>query len=250
MSVAYWNQERHEPGRAKAAVLALAVHVLFLAFLVFGVSWKTREPDPVVVELWNVPPAAKPAPVMPAPMQEVKPEPRPEPKPEPKVEPKPRPEPKADIRLKEKQEKERLEKLRLEEQKKKDEQKRKEELQKKLEAEQAEKARQQAQAAAMQAQRAREERLFNDAVSRIRGKIKRNVIMPPDIKGNPEAEFQITLLPTGEVLHARMVRSSGHAAYDAAVERAILKSSPLPLPEDRSLFDRFREFNLKFRPVE
>jgi colicin import membrane protein len=47
-----------------------------------------------------------------------------------------------------------------------------------------------------------------------------------------------------------MVRSSGHGAYDAAVERAIMKSSPLPLPEDRSLFDRFREFNLKFRPIE
>ena len=31
-----------------------------------------------------------------------------------------------------------------------------------------------------------------------------------------------------------------------AVERAILKSSPLPLPSDRALFDR--ELKLTFRP--
>jgi colicin import membrane protein len=41
-------------------------------------------------------------------------------------------------------------------------------------------------------------------------------------------------LPTGEVLSIRMLKSSGNPAYDTAVERAILKSSPLPLPSDRS----------------
>ena len=54
--------------------------------------------------------------------------------------------------------------------------------------------------------------------------------MPPDIKGNPEAEFEVTQLPSGEVLNVRLLKSSGHTAYDAATERAIRKSSPLPKP--------------------
>jgi colicin import membrane protein len=48
------------------------------------------------------------------------------------------------------------------------------------------------------------------------------------------------------VLSIRLARSSGNAAYDAAVERAILKSSPLPLPASRELFSR--ELKLTFRP--
>ncbi|MDH4234089.1 MAG: TonB C-terminal domain-containing protein, partial [Gallionella sp.] len=45
-------------------------------------------------------------------------------------------------------------------------------------------------------------------------------------------------------------KSSGNAAYDNAVERAILKSDPLPLPPDPALFKEFRVLKLKFRPVQ
>jgi colicin import membrane protein len=55
-------------------------------------------------------------------------------------------------------------------------------------------------------------------------------------------------LPTGEVLTVRKRKSSGVAAYDDAVERAITKSSPLPQPDDRSLFQR--QLELKFRPQD
>jgi colicin import membrane protein len=73
-------------------------------------------------------------------------------------------------------------------------------------------------------------------------------VLPPDIKGNPEAIFDVVQLPTGEVLSARLRKSSGNGAYDEAVERAILKSSPLPEPDRREQFAR--ELQLKFRPVE
>ena len=56
------------------------------------------------------------------------------------------------------------------------------------------------------------------------------------------------VLPTGEVLTLRKRQSSGHAAYDDAVERAIMKSSPLPLPDDRAVFRR--DLELKFRPQD
>ena len=73
-------------------------------------------------------------------------------------------------------------------------------------------------------------------------------ILPPDLQGNPEAVFDVVQLPTGEVLSVRIARSSGNRAYDAAVERAILKSSPLPLPASRELFSR--ELKLTFRPQD
>ena len=83
---------------------------------------------------------------------------------------------------------------------------------------------------------------------KIRAKIRRNIILPQDIPGNPDAIFDVTLLPTGEVLTVRKRKSSGHPGYDDSVERAIMKSSPLPQPDDRSLFQR--QLELKFRPQD
>jgi colicin import membrane protein len=91
---------------------------------------------------------------------------------------------------------------------------------------------------------------MSDAIGRISSHIRRFVVMPPDVVGNPQAEFEVSLIPTGEVLNVKLSRSSGNPAYDNAVERAIRKASPLPLPADPSLVGRFRELKLKFRPNE
>jgi colicin import membrane protein len=136
-----------EPGKTASAVLALGMHLLLAAVLFLGVSWQSRPPEAVTVELWTAPPAPPPAPApkveqpRPEPKPEVRPEPKPEPRPEPRVE-------KPDIAIE--QEKRRLEEERkareaeaerqrklaeqkkLEEQKKLAEQKRQEE-QKQLE---------------------------------------------------------------------------------------------------------------------
>ncbi len=37
-------------------------------------------------------------------------------------------------------------------------------------------------------------------VDKIRTRIKANIVLPPEIKGNPEAIFDVVQLPTGEVL--------------------------------------------------
>jgi colicin import membrane protein len=81
---------------------------------------------------------------------------------------------------------------------------------------------------------------------KIRAKIRGNIILPQGIRGNPEAIFDVSLLPTGEVLAVRKWKSSGHFGYDDAVERAIMKSSPLPKPDDSNLFQR--QLQLAFRP--
>jgi len=82
--------------------------------------------------------------------------------------------------------------------------------------------------------------------AKIRGNIPTQVVQ--EVTGNPEAIFDVALLPTGEVLTVRMRKSSGNRAYDEAIERAILKSSPLPRPDQPSLFRR--ELELKFRPLD
>jgi len=58
------------------------------------------------------------------------------------------------------------------------------------------------------------------------------------------------LLPGGEVLSVKLGKSSALALYDSAVERAILKAQPLPLPPDPAMFKHFRELNLIFRPEQ
>lgn len=266
--------ERKEPGRKWAIALAVLVHLIFAAVLVFGVNWQTKEASPVMAELWNSLPSPEPKPApkpepdpVPVPQPEPEPQPKPVPKPEPKLEqPKPV---KADIELKDTK-KEKEKKRKEEEKKKAEAEKKKAEVDKKLkeqtlkeqraqadtelaainkQREEAEAARKQA-AAKMAAQASARARLMDDAISRISSHVRRFVVMPPDVVGNPEAVFDVSLIPTGEVLNVKLSHSSGNPAYDNAVERAIRKASPLPLPTDPSLVGKFRELNLKFRPNE
>jgi colicin import membrane protein len=76
--------------------------------------------------------------------------------------------------------------------------------------------------------------------------VRSNIVLPLDLTGNPEAQFDVLLLPTGEVQTVRLVRSSGNKVLDEAWERAILKSSPLPRPAKAEIFQR--DLRLVFRP--
>jgi colicin import membrane protein len=53
-----------------------------------------------------------------------------------------------------------------------------------------------------------------------------------DVAGNPKAVFKVEELPTGEIISVKLVKSSGIAAFDEAVERGINKASPLPKKKD------------------
>jgi colicin import membrane protein len=85
-------------------------------------------------------------------------------------------------------------------------------------------------------------------IDKIRSRIRGNINLPPDIPGNPEAIFDVVQLPTGEIIDVKLRKSSGVRAYDDAVQRAILKSSPLPKPVPADLFQRNLE--LHFRPLD
>lgn len=112
-------------------------------------------------------------------------------------------------------------------------------------AEAQERLREQLQAEQASAENKRGLAEYTDKIIR---KIRPNVALPPGIQGNPEARFDVTQLPSGDVLEVKLVRSSGNPALDAAVERAIRKSSPLPKPAQPEIFKRV--LNIKYRPQD
>jgi colicin import membrane protein len=253
---AYAYETQNE--RAISGALALVMHLLFFALLVFGVTWQKREPAAVVAELWSNLPAPKAAPAPLPPKAEPAPptpQPKAEAKPVPKVEPKPKPAPKADIALREKKEKAlKAKEQELAEKKKREEQARLEALkqQQAKEAEAIRLAREQDEALRKlaQSQAAAQARLVDEYKRRIAERIKHFIIEPPSLQGNPEVEFDVVVLPGGEVLEVRRRKASGQALWDNAVERAIRRAQPLPLPPDPALMREFRELNLIFRPKD
>ena len=234
-----------EPYKLPAGVLALVVHLVFFTFLYFGVSWHNEQPQGMVVDIWGSLPDAtrlssstaapqpKPAQPAPKPVQSV-----PTPAPEPQVQA-PR---KVDIHL--------------DDDKKKPKPKPQEvKPSKPVESSRpAEKTGTNnlpsAQDMARQAQVAAEGRLVDEYIAKILTKVRLNTVMPPSVDDNARVEFDLTLLPGGDVLSVQKTRSSGNQAYDDSVERAIGKAKPLPLPADPSMFDRFRNLHLIFTPKD
>ena len=238
-----------EPGKRISLVLTIVMHFLLAIFLIYGVSWQTKMPSAVQVELVRaVSPAptseSAPAPVPPPPVEAPKIEPRPEPPPLPKAEAKTPAKP--DIAIKEKPKPKPEETLPPKPDKMKEalwrevEQLERSKMLSELDKEVAQvKA---GKAAAVNAQ------AIDKWLAQIRDKVRGHIVLPPDVKGNPEATFKVIQLPSGEIIGATLTKSSGHSALDAAIERAILKSSPLPKPEKSELF--VRELELRFRPLE
>ncbi|MSP86799.1 MAG: cell envelope integrity protein TolA [Methylotenera sp.] len=266
----------------QAGGLAVAVHLALLGALLISFNWKAAHPafNVTEVELWDsLPNVQEPTPVPPKPIIEEQAKPAPELKEEPKVEPKPEPtvkeEPKIDIALEKKlkdiaQKKadDRLKKDKALEQKKqvealqadvrKDETLNNDKLLKESKTKEAIKKMQQE---ALVDERAAGDQptlsagamanagVVDEFRNKIQAKIRGNVNKTLCGNANPELKFDIGLLASGELSGApKLVKSSGSAACDEAVERAIMASQPLPLPSDASLFSQFRNLKLKFRP--
>ena len=265
-----------------AGALALGVHVLFALLLVFGVSWQTQPPAPVMVDLWEALPSSPPPP---------RPLPRPRPKPVKIPEPvkavparkpvvsEPPPVKAPDIALeKKKAETKRLEKLQdirqaeekaraeaakaardkqLAEQKKRDQllKMEEEDLMRRMADEEAASTARQSQLAEARAAASKRQTALAGVVGEYRdlisAKVRGNTRVPDNLKGNPEVRCLVKLLPTGEVQSVQVTKSSGNLAYDEAVVRAIEKSSPLPLPADRDARAAFvPELSFVHRPKE
>lgn len=239
-----------EPYKLPAGILALVVHGAFFALLYLGVSWRTEPPQGMAVDIWDALPSPQVEPIKtaPPPMPQVAP-PKAIETPqlaEPVVQPK------HDIALPSKKKQTtkppapvkpiETRSVPL---------KKTEPVQVDKKALRAE-AVQEGQENARAAQLAATGKIVNEFTLKIIAKIRRNIVMPPDVADDAQAEFDVTLLPDGEVLgDPKLVKSSGNAAYDTAVARAIMKAQSLPLPPDVTLFNKyFRKLHLVFRPKE
>ena len=278
-----------EPSRWRALTLAVVVHAGLLFFLWAGVSWQSTPPVAVEAEVWDMKVQSAAPPPEPAPEPKVEPEPEPTPPPPkpverpPEVEPTPEP---PDIaleqaRLRAKELKERKEKeaeaKKLADAKAKkleEEEQTKQELAEKKKQEKAEKlAKAKAEAAEKKKLadlRAAEMRRITGAIgtsgtaakstapridsgytASITAKVKSNTTFlgSTDVPGNPRAVFKVEQLPTGEIISVRKIKSSGVASFDDAVEKGIIKSSPLPKKKDGTV-ERTLEIGFSMKDLD
>ena len=243
--------------RLHAGALALAVHCAFFMLLYFGVSWRAQPPQGMVVDIWESLPNVDPPP---APVET--PQQQAEQKKQSKIEAQKvvaeaervRVE-RANLATKMRNDLANLKKAEIDERQKRQEA---DEKQKKQKQEADEKQKKQKQEADEKQKRrdadARAVTAMGNEVAaykaKIRAKILRNIVMSSDIPKDALAEFDVTLFSGGVVLNVKLVKSSGSAMYDRAVERAIKKSDPLPVPPEGLLSNQFRELRLNFSPNE
>ncbi|HUS23484.1 MAG TPA: cell envelope integrity protein TolA [Candidatus Binatia bacterium] len=258
---------------ARHVLAALVLHGMLFALLAGGTQCSRRITGPSVIQATLVAPRARHAPQPPRkPVEEVrKPEPPP-PKPDRsrEIEQERRAEEQrkqSELVQKRKAEEERKkseaeqrrrqdeEARRLAEEKRKAEEERKRQLeeQRKREVEDELKQRAAEEDTAHQLEREQQQRQAARAdaelsawQTQLQNHIERRWLRPPGLPQGLTCRVAVQLLPDGTVTSERIVAGSGNPAFDRSVEDAVIKASPLPLPADRSVFQR--DLTITFQP--
>src|SRR5262245_29511881 len=90
-----------------------------------------------------------------------------------------------------------------------------------------------------------QDQLKLDYAEKIRKTIRTNVQVPPGTPSTARSTFSVVQVTNGEILSISLKSSSGSTPYDAAAERAIRLSTPLPLAPAPELFSRELLLTLK-----
>ena len=240
-------QARSADGFGRAAVMAAITHAALITALTFSVRWQTQPMAVVAAELW----AAVPQVAAPAPEPQVAPEPAPKPVPTPAPprEPVKAAEPDAQIaieRRKQERDKERekaREKARLAEaQAEQDKREKKLREERERQAAEARSAKQreenlrrmlgQAGGGSQSGSAAVDAAPSRAYAARLVAAIKPNIVFTDSLSGNPLAEVEVRVSPTGTVVARRIQKSSGVKEWDDAVLRAIDRTGTLPRDVD------------------
>ncbi|MBU0538187.1 MAG: TonB C-terminal domain-containing protein [Gammaproteobacteria bacterium] len=248
------------------AVVTTVLHVVAIAFLLFGIPKDSRvielkaKPLAIQAKLVSEKPVSRPAKpkptpkptpkpvVKPAPKPEPvkKPEPKPEPKPVPKPVPKPTPKPTPkgptpeEIRKKQAEEKakEVAKQRALEEEIRKQQQK---EL---------------ADALASEDDLVEEGELASTYGDLIQKLIQDNWSRPLSARNGMHATIQIMTTPTGEIVGHQIIKGSGDQAFDLSVTRAVTRLGKIEelaklAREDMGAYEKnFRRFTISFSPQD
>ena len=244
-----------EKGSGPAFALSLLAHAVLFIAIAFMVRWKSEPVAAVSAELWTLPPAAVQQPTPPPPPRPVQVEPPPPP-------PEPR---KAEIVMEQKKAPPKVDvkKVAPPDPPKKQDTTKAVDLKK---AADERKAEQQSQAEREASAKATLNRvlaqagpasgtpgtgLSNAYRAQVAGCIRPHIIFNVPEGVRPQqyvAEFEVMLLPTGEqATDPKLLKASGLAPYDQAVERAIRRCNPFPPPKEGTMP---RSVRLSFDPIE
>jgi colicin import membrane protein len=64
---------------------------------------------------------------------------------------------------------------------------------------------------------------------KVRARIRPNIVFSDQLTDNPMSSVEVRSLPDGNIISQRLVKSSGNAAWDDAVVRAIIRMGSMPL---------------------
>ena len=261
------NRIQAEPGTGKAFVWALGMHLLLFGFLTFGLSWKSQTPAGLEAEIWDNVPVIKSAPA--------------------NIDPKIDADEKADIALKKKKEavkkpepKEEVKAAKKVDPKELQKQKAEQE---KLAKQKQEQAKAKAKADAERKEALAQEKARSDQLARLRSaagkegaaggrggvvgdgvggggnakpgyadKVRKKILPlivfnPSLVAGNPAVEVGVELAPDGTIMNRKVLKSSGDAAWDRAVLRAVDDAQTLPKDDDGKVPKQIR---LTFKPKD
>jgi colicin import membrane protein len=82
----------------------------------------------------------------------------------------------------------------------------------------------------------------------LQARITRSWIKPPSAGPGIDCRIEVTQVPGGEIVGARVTQCNGDAAVRQSIENAVYRASPLPEPPDPALFHRV--FTFEFKPDE
>jgi colicin import membrane protein len=260
-------------GSNRSLVLSLAIHGLLVVLLSFNLDFSSPKPasplaiqavliDPAsLTQQTTVAPAVEPAP-LPEPEPVVEPEPMAEPDPEPIVEPEPEPKPAPEpvidqekllrekqakeAAVREAQERDKAALVKRQKDQKAAEQ-REQERQAAAQRQRDQTRRQQELLAAVQAEEAQYAAQQSGELARYQAiltqRVQRFWVEPASANEGVDCYVLVSLLPSGDVIDARIQKCNGDQAVQRSIEAAVRRASPLPLPDNPALFDR----NLRIR---
>lgn len=226
------QQRPASKGTFKALIFALIVHIIAL-FIAIGIGWfPDSEPyGETIIQ-------ARVVDQLPPTKQEPKQEKQVQKKDEKKEPVKKKEKPKKALSLKKNKKNKKTKKTKPSKPSKAEQ----EDLQRRIQEDEKQRA-----AAALQGQL---NKAKNEYVPLIKQKVQNNWIKPEGWGKGVKCVVNVRMVPSGEVVSATVIRSCGHALYDRSVVNAVHKASPLPVPEDSTLFEPFRSINFTFNPKE
>ena len=82
----------------------------------------------------------------------------------------------------------------------------------------------------------------------IRQKMKRTWLQPSGDLTGLSCVVKVRLIPSGDVISVKIIKTSGNLVFDRSVEIGIRKASPLPLPKNPAIAAKLYAFNFEFKP--